>query len=607
MPHTCTAQIRDRDETSWLDRPLARWLLAALLFALAFIPRLIEPISRAGLWHRRSLGFYDALAVGNWFGTYKQHHPGVTTMWLSGGSINLVNAIKGASADTLYRFGPENTFWGVAPLALVAALAIVWAMRLLEGLFDRRTAIVAGFLLAIDPTYLAYSKVLHVDGLLTTFMFLSVLLLLRYVQSPRLPTLLLAGGVIGLSLLTKSPSLLLLPFAALAVAYAHYRELACPPCTPVPTEDTPGSTVTGEQPSPDREPSAGQGRARLLRWLSRTSLRGAALLLVVFATVFALFPALWVDAIRVAGLVYHHVAHHVENPHPNPIFYAGGLTARDPGFGYYLATLLFRSTFLTLSMGIVGAAIGLVAVVRRRLPERQALWGLVLFGLLFSVEMGVSGKKSQRYILPLFPLLDVLAAVGLVRTVTWATQIIKDEYRQKASIALIAFPILVQASIVLPYHPHYGLHANRLLGGPQVAMGWINLQRQAEGMELAGRFLAGLPEAAGTPVAVFGIATKLPFKREYRGRVQKTVRRLSRAGYRVYTLTSLLRGRLQGEEKKFWLRDRERKPFWAFERDGLTYAWIHKREADELKQQGGKREKRKGKKKRGKRKRKRRR
>ena len=80
----------DRGTTSF-------WQVAApiLLFLVAFLPRVIYPVSRPMQWYYRAIGFYDALSSGAWPETFQSYHPGVTTMWLAGSGLKLFSWLEG--------------------------------------------------------------------------------------------------------------------------------------------------------------------------------------------------------------------------------------------------------------------------------------------------------------------------------------------------------------------------------------------------------------------------------------------------------------------------------------------------------------------------------
>jgi hypothetical protein len=113
-------------------RRLERWALVGL-FLLAFIPRVLYPVSRPVQWYVRSAEFFKAVLDGDWAGTLFSEHPGVTVMWLSGGtlwgwyglqSLAGLNPPPPLKIDG-YAFA-DRVAVAVAPLALIVSLGIVW-------------------------------------------------------------------------------------------------------------------------------------------------------------------------------------------------------------------------------------------------------------------------------------------------------------------------------------------------------------------------------------------------------------------------------------------------------------------------------------------------
>ena len=90
---------------------------------------------------------------------------------------------------------------------------------------------------------------------------------------------------------------------------------------------------------------------------------------------------------------------------PGPSF--GGAAREDPGGAYYPVVWIFRTTPWVV-LGLVGLA------ARRRSARWRDLLLLGALALVFGVGVTLSPKKFDRYLLPVFPLVDIIAAVGLV-------------------------------------------------------------------------------------------------------------------------------------------------------------------------------------------------
>jgi hypothetical protein len=349
------------------SRWLHRWAIPASIFWLAFLPRAIYPVSRTLLWYERALLFGDALLAGDWAGTYQRYHPGVTTMWLSGASLKLFARLRGLSPEQMWGSVPTKPGMlndaiaaGVLPLALVVALCIALSYPLIHRLVDKKVALAGSLLLALDPFHLALSKVLHVDALVATFMLMSVLFLLNFLHQARRRDLVLSGAFAGLSFLSKSSSLFLVPFAALAVG--AFELMAHGP--------------------PSGASAGWRGRLWRTTWIL---LFWGGVSAVVFVV---LWPAMWVEPLQVLRGVGERIVFHVETVHRNPVFFAGQITLDDPGPFFYLATIAWKTTIVTLP---AACAITILALVRLgRGKHGRFVWLLIAYVVFFTVQMGLA-------------------------------------------------------------------------------------------------------------------------------------------------------------------------------------------------------------------------
>jgi hypothetical protein len=128
---------------------------------------------------------------------------------------------------------------------------------------------------------------------------------------------------------------------------------------------------------------------------------------------------------------------------------------------------------------------------------------LVLFALLFLLMMSLPPKKFDRYILPIFPVLDIVAAAGLVRVVALVSAAL---YRW----LLIGLVALLAVGSVFWYHPYQLAYYNPLLGGGQTAaramyVGW------GEGLEQAGVYIKAQPDGCDYALAAWYELVILPY------------------------------------------------------------------------------------------------
>ncbi|MFQ5987780.1 MAG: ArnT family glycosyltransferase [Dehalococcoidia bacterium] len=288
------------------------------------------------------------------------------------------------------------------PIALLTAVGVVGIYLLTKALFSGRIAFLSAILIAIDPLYLAHSRVLHLDALTTTFMTLSLLSFLAYLTRRRSAAyLFLSGGTAGLAFLTKSPSLYLIPFVGLLFATCCIRSRSL--------------------------------RKVVSQWLLPFALWGTIAALVFFA----LWPAMWVDPLGSLQGVLASAIRSAGTPHENLNFFLGQVRP-DPGPWFYPFALLFRITPLAM-LGVVAS---IPLLFRGKREQRMALMSLLTYILLFSGFMSMGAKKFDCYLLPIFPLVDIMAAAGLWATVEAMGFKWGDRWRRWAIVGLALATIL---------------------------------------------------------------------------------------------------------------------------------------------------------------------
>jgi hypothetical protein len=531
---------------SLAERPWIRRAFPAVLFLVAFLPRIIQPVSRPLVWYLRSAHFIDAVLAGDWGNTVYSEHPGVTLMWPVAVGLKLYWALSGITPaaesvppdfEPIKFFGPVPVVEIAAallPLALLISLGIVGAYFLLHRLFSGKVAAVAALLLALDPYYLAQSNTLQLDGWMATLMLLSALVLLLYGRERRARWLILSAVLGGLALLTKPTALFLVPFCGL-VLLAH--------------------------PSRAMQPS------RALRNL-RSLVSGFFIWLLVAALVyFALWPAMWVDPVRALKAVESGLIHHASTAHDSPTFFLGRVTYDDPGPAFYLVAMLFRAGEVALLFSIVAAILGVVYLLRRRRLSQAGVDYLLLvaYVVFFLAQMSLGAKKMPRYILPAVLALDVLAAAGIV---AWARALAGK--RRGSALALMALSVLIQAALVLPRHPYYGTAANWLAGGPQAAARAILTGEEGEGLaELA----ATLNARSDAEELVVAAQLKHVFNQYFRGTTLDIYERP--ADDFVFHRNYTVRDYKIEQWDAMWERYAARTPEREVDFGGVPYAWLY--------------------------------
>ncbi|MEN9938054.1 MAG: hypothetical protein RLZZ387_4633 [Chloroflexota bacterium] len=467
--------------------PAASWLTSALLAAalglLAILPRTLGladylTTDEAYHWITRVERFSAALSERRWADTVLTGHPGVTNMWLGSLGLWLERTLLGAgliAPPTLV----EHLAWLRLPGATLQALLVPAAYLLLRRLIPHTTALVAAVLWATSPYLIAHGRLLHLDALLTSFVTFSLLLLLCPSDSRRL---VLSGVFAGLALLTKGPALILLPFAGLLIACQAAVGLTC-----------------GSRPT---------GRA-WLHALLQTAGRYALWLAAAALTVLTLWPALWAEPARAIGRYVGEIVSNGGRPNGDGQFFLGG-AVDDPGALFYMLANLFRTTPLMLLGLLTYAGFGIwnLRSVRRSNIQHlkhdthhQTLLVLLAFVVFWTLVMTLGPKKFDRYVLPTWPALCVLAAAGLTHLWRAISSRLIDHRSQSHIPNLTALALLLAAELWQPLsvHPYYLSYYNPLLGGGRAAertflIGW------GEGMDQVGAWLSQRPDIAYGPV-----------------------------------------------------------------------------------------------------------
>ncbi|HEU4326206.1 MAG TPA: glycosyltransferase family 39 protein [Roseiflexaceae bacterium] len=458
-----------RDAVRFNSLPWALWSYL-VIGLVALLPRVLDlgrwlSGDEASFWITRSTIFLDALRSGDYAATAISTHPGVTTMWLGSIGLLLRSALEQVGLLSNSSFEQFLVLMRL-PTVLTHVAGVLVGYALLRRLFPPAVAGLAALLWACDPFVIAYSRVLHVDALAGTFLTISMLAACVYWHhEPRWRWLALSAVTAGLGVLSKSPALAVLPVVGLLAWRA----------------------------------SGGK------RW--RTVLGPLALWgLLCGLTVFALWPALWTGPLRTLQLVQLGVEGEGAVPHMLGNFFLGR-EDDAPGALFYPVALALRLT----PWGLVGL-LALAWVWREaRSAEQRTLAALAVLVLVFLAAMSIFPKKFNRYLVPIFPAIDIIAAYGLMAL----GQALAGAQRVWARLArplLDGVAIAALANVVW-WHPYEIAAFNQVLGGaaagPQTfSVGW------GEGLSEAAAWLNAQPDITGVRVATTMITALQPYLRQ---------------------------------------------------------------------------------------------
>ncbi len=588
-------------------------LLALVIAALVTLPHLLTLgrfiTSDEPLWIVRSTAFLQGLLTGDLRATLQTGHPGVTTMWT--GSLGLIldyllhhrdvgsllAYVQNLPTDPM-RVDPSVITWVRLPTALLA-LFCVWAVYRLARPMGRGVAVVGSLLLGLHPFFLAHSRVLHHDALVSIFISLSLLAWLARLQPPLLSEhpdspaeagcvprkrgyvprrwggwrswglTIVSGVAAGLAFLSKSTAYILIPFVALMLSVELIRQRLAHSSSYGSFADTPLLDVF---------------------WIGLAWLGAAGITFVV------LWPALWVDPASVFGTIFGWASQSASLDSASEtvvLGWTGGVP--DLGILFYPVNWLLRTTPLTL--------VGLIALPLwwRRARQDAATAGvrwwagwLVIWSLLFSLALSLGDKRDARYLLPIYFALCLLAALGLLEisnrlsliprghdvspglpaSPPWLTSALvpsrpQDGAGRGAGNLQFRFVFAVLLlGLGLLYHPYYLAYYNPLLGGPWIAprltkVGW------GEGMEQAAAYLNRQPHAERLVVATSYAQNFLPY---FAGKTVKH-HESEAADYVLNYIRQIQNGYPYPE---YWQYYRAREPVFRLKLAGIDYVWLYR-------------------------------
>lgn len=469
--------------------------LALLLFVIALVPRVLKLggylTVDESLWHIRSLNFWDALLDGNFGGTYQMTHPNVTTMWVVGFTFKVANKLG------FDIYGPDWIAIGRLPVAVLTALGCVVLFYLLNQLLRVGQSFIICLILALDPFVLAYTRAVHVHAVSATFIMLAfVALLVALSKEKQWPWIAFSGVLGGLALLTNVNAVMLVGAAVLTILFQPRDLLALF----------------------DRNK-----KVFSFAWLPRLKLVGIWLLLLV-VTFYIGWPAMWTQPRYTISRLVTGVLWGVNTPHGGDVtpeevealysnnpdviakleeyrqyevfdsprqFFRGELVY-TPGPTFYPLTWIYRSTPLTLAFVLVAFVWLLVGLFRKRLDawDGRAIY-LLVFAFGFMFVMGLAAKQIQRYVIPSFLFLDIVAGYYLVKALGWAGEKIKAIRLPEETFTLAAGALLVVLFHLLPFgrsFPYMVAYYEPLFGGAEAARE-IFLLGDGEGLSLAAGYL----------------------------------------------------------------------------------------------------------------------
>jgi hypothetical protein len=448
-------------------------------------------------WMHRSHNYIVAVKNGR-FNETLFTHPGITLMWVAGTVGELAELarpvdynVRRYQPNMRYRLKVEQAALAIV-ISIFGWLACLWFAQALKSGY---LLITSSLLIGANPFYVGLSRIVHLDGLMATFALTACAALARFTardyssvnstNARNYRWLAVSGALAGLSILTKTTGIILLPWAFIVLVVSRWID----------------TTTTLS--------TAWFALSRSIIW----GIRMWALWLVVLsAVVTAIWPAMWVEPVESLSIFKAGADWAQQHPSDN-----GAVLSHLTTIGHYFIRIpIFTAPWIPWLFVFGAIAFLSIAVQRKKwtphdgvvsattaTPDKKSwlklVLSLTLLAILFPVGLGLFEQQAGRYILTSFVAIDVLAAI----VCSWVfAKLLAYRPVLRSSIVALFGGLCVVCWITLaswlPYttayrHPSWGdLHVN----GKPLPHGW------GEGLEKAAAKLNQLENSDQLIVAV---------------------------------------------------------------------------------------------------------
>lgn len=259
-------------------------------------------------------------------------------------------------------------------------------------------------------------------------------------------------------------------------------------------------------------------------------------------------------------------------------FFMGEVSNGDYGVLFYPIVIFMRSSPLVLIFSFICLGFTIYRASNNKFKDQEVLLAfLVLYIILFTVQMSMGKKAFDRYLLPIFPIVDILAAAGIyctLKTLCSKLQRSLEGNRRRLysfnnimfGFALIAC-IIIQSSLLIPIAPYYHSYFNPVtIGGPTHAteillVGW------GEGNDLAAKHLNNKPDPENLIVA----CQYNGFAEYFKGK-SVNMKSASSADYIVFYVSMVQRHK----DWELWNQFKNKEPEKIIKINGIEYCWIYR-------------------------------
>ncbi len=411
-------------------------------------------------------GFYYALANGDLADTLRKPHPAVTSMWAGTGSflihfpaykdlgqleiadLHLRELLQAHNLSLLQILVTGRTF-----MIFMQAAVLITSYWLARRLFGTQVAFLWLVFISLDPFFFGLSRLLQHDALLANLSLAALLAYFNYRHSQQRKYLLLCGVLCGLALLTKMPAIILIGSISLLALWDAKQQ--------------------------KRLAAAGPD----LIWAA----------IIMVATFVLLWPTMWVTPLNTLSTIVNYMLGSSSGSYTSRSFFNGQIFTDGQiglrGIEYYPITVLWRATPAMLIGLLLTAIFNFVPGEWNAVRNHRKEWlGLGLFMLLFTLAMSIATKKFDRYLIPVYLPLDLIAAAGWLALAGWLRQRGLESQPWYLGTATLLLAVVLHTAPVINTAPYYLSYYNPMLGGsakaPEVlTIGW------GEGLDQAAQYL----------------------------------------------------------------------------------------------------------------------
>jgi hypothetical protein len=578
------------------------WLAWIIIMAVAVIPRVTDldvfyARDELAIWPWAD-EFAIAIREGNLAGTLTpSNYPGIPMFWVQTIFLGVKYTFPSFFQQTMIPFemiAKDHSLNLLAERRLAAGLfigvQIVIAIWLVRRLFGWQVALLSAIFIGLDPFSLTEARLLRLEMMSAGFVCLSLLSYLLYLRRRRWKWVLLSGLMAGLGVSSKTSAGLIVPYVWFLLLFDF---------------------LLAERLF---ESGLNQTWLQKFKQMVTNGLVWAAGAITAFWLV---WPAMWVkplEAIRYIFLWGFAQAAERSVWGDSVFFWGQIIKGGDPGPLFYPVVLAFRTTPLAwigliitlLFLGRVfylhfkAKSAGPASETQNPKPglsqvhfddQRQyrmsepskieqrwlAIGSLLLltYIVLLIVELTFVFSKVDRFLLIVFPAINILSAIGFVILLNWLGQYIRRPVSVRSwlfggSMALIGG---IQLAVTLPAHPYYFTYWNPWVGGGRAAMNTVPMGA-GEGIDLAVNYLNNQPDASKI---VFVCGASQPWcSRIFKGETFRSATYFSgewvRADYVSSYISHLQRGSYPPEIVDFFERQT---PVYQVDLQGVTYARVY--------------------------------